>query len=153
MCPVHTCVFAGDGELRPELEARAKSLGIVDRTHFLGFTNQSGLPAVYRGSDLMVLPSDYEPFGVVVNEAMLCGCPVIVSDCVGAGPDLITAGQNGYIFPVGNVDHLAALLKEALSDGDRLKRMSVAARQRMSTWSPKQNIEGLVQAIECSLAK
>ena len=141
-------VFAGDGSLRAELDARAKSLGLNERVHFLGFTNQSHLPAVYRGADLMVLPSDYEPFGVVVNEAMLCGCPVIVSDQVGAGGDLISAGQNGYIFPCGNVDKLAALLREALSDRERLKRMGMAARQRMKTWSPRESIRAIVQAVE-----
>src|SRR5208283_2027572 len=103
-------VFAGEGPLRSELESRAESLGLKVQTHFLGFINQSGLPSVYRGSDLLVLPSDYEPFGVVVNEAMLCGCPAIVSDRVGAGGDLISAGQTGHVFPCGNVDDLAGLL-------------------------------------------
>jgi glycosyltransferase involved in cell wall biosynthesis len=145
-------VFAGDGALRAELESRAQSLGLGARTHFLGFTNQSTLPSVYRGSDVMVLPSDYEPFGVVVNEAMLCGCPTILSDRVGAGADLVSAGQNGYIFPCGNVEKLAAILREALTDRDRLGQMSVSARERMMTWSPKENIEGQVAAIERSVA-
>lgn len=145
-------VFAGEGPMRADLLSRAKSLDLDGRIHFLGFTNQSTLPAVYRASDLMVLPSDYEPFGVVVNEAMLCGCPTIVSDRVGAGRDLILSGQNGYIFPWGNVDNLAALLREALSDRERLRRMGEAARQRMTTWSPRDNIEGQVQAVERSLA-
>jgi glycosyltransferase involved in cell wall biosynthesis len=145
-------VFAGDGPLRSELESRAKSLGLEGRIHFLGFTNQSGLPAVYRGSDLLVLPSEYEPFGLVVNEAMLCGCPAIVSDRVGAGGDLISAGQTGYIFPCGDVENLAALLREVLSDRVRLRRMSEAARRRMETWSPHENVEGQVLAIERSLA-
>jgi glycosyltransferase involved in cell wall biosynthesis len=145
-------VFAGDGPMRAEVEARAKALGIDGVTHFLGFTNQSSLPAVYCGSDLMVLPSDYDAFGVVVNEAMLCRCPVIVSDRVGAGRDLISEGQTGHIFPCGDVEKLAALLQEALSDPGCLARMRDAARQRMATWSPKQNIEGQVLAIERSVA-
>ncbi len=144
-------VFAGDGPLRAELESRAESQGLAGRTHFLGFANQSTLPSVYRASDIMVLPSDYEPFGVVVNEAMLCGCPAMVSDQVGAGYDLISAGQNGYVFPCGKVADLAALLREVLPDRERLRRMSAAARQRMTTWSPKENIAGQVQAIERSL--
>jgi glycosyltransferase involved in cell wall biosynthesis len=145
-------VFAGEGPLRAELESRATLLGLNGRTHFLGFTNQSNLPAVYCGSDLLVLPSEYEPFGVVVNEAMLCGCPAIVSDRVGAGCDLISAGQNGHIFPCGNVENLAALLREVLSDRERLRRMGEMARHRMETWSPHENIKGQVQAIERSLA-
>jgi glycosyltransferase involved in cell wall biosynthesis len=145
-------IFAGDGPLRAQLRSRAESLGLAGRTHFLGFTNQSTLPSVYCASDIMVLPSDYEPFGVVVNEAMLCGCPAIASDQVGAGHDLISVGQNGYIFPCGNVENLAALLREVLADRERLRRMSAAARQRMVTWSPKENIAGQVLAIERSLA-
>jgi glycosyltransferase involved in cell wall biosynthesis len=150
--PSSHLVFAGDGPLRTELESRAVSLGVSTRIHFLGFINQSQLPAVYCASDLLVLPSDYDAFGVVVNEAMLCGCPAIVSDRVGAGGDLISAGRTGYVFPCGNVASLAALLQEVLSDPERLKRMSESARRRMETWSPTENIEGLVQAIERSLA-
>jgi glycosyltransferase involved in cell wall biosynthesis len=133
------------------LELRARSLGLEGRTHFLGFTNQSSLPAVYCASDLMVLPSEYEPFGVVVNEAMLCGCVPLVSDHVGAGSDLVSPGDNGYVFTCGDVDNLAALLREVLSDPARLGRMSAAARRRMATWSARENIEGQVLAIERSL--
>lgn len=141
-------VFAGEGPLRAELELQAKSLGLNGRTHFLGFTNQSNLPAVYRGSDLLIFPSEYEPFGVVVNEAMLCRCPAIVSDRVGAGRDLISTGQNGHVFPCGEVEVLAGLLREVLSDPDRLRRMGAAARRRIETWSPRENIEALIEAIE-----
>lgn len=141
-------VFAGEGPLRPALESRALSLGVAERVHFLGFINQSQLPAVYCASDLLVLPSEYEAFGVVVNEAMLCGCGAVVSDRVGAGRDLISAGQNGYVFPCGDVNALAAILREALADHRRLRHTGEAARQRMETWSPRQNIEALIQAVE-----
>ena len=94
-------VFAGDGPLRAELEKRAIQLGLSDRMRILGFVNQSQLPAVYRAADLLVLPSLYEPFGLVVNEAMLCGCPAAVSDRVGAKYDLVKEGETGYVFPVG----------------------------------------------------
>jgi glycosyltransferase involved in cell wall biosynthesis len=60
-------VFVGEGPLRFELEAEAHALGLGDRVRFLGFANQTQLPDIYCASDLMVLPSEYEPFGVVVN--------------------------------------------------------------------------------------
>ena len=66
-------IFAGEGALRKELEAEALRLGIPRQVLFLGFVNQSALPALYKLVDLMVLPSAYEPFAVVVNEAMCCG--------------------------------------------------------------------------------
>jgi glycosyltransferase involved in cell wall biosynthesis len=141
-------VYAGEGPLRRDLESQATSLGIRAHVHFFGFINQSQLPAVYRASDVLVLPSAYEPFGLVVNEAMLCGCPAIVSDRVGAGHDLVLKGQNGNTFPSGDVDALAALLRETLCDRDRLRRMGEAARRRMETWSPREAVEGHAQAFE-----
>lgn len=110
--------------------------------------NQTKLPAVYRSSDLFVLSSDYEPFGVVVNEAMLCGCPVIVSDRVGARFDLVRDGETGFVYPVGDVEFLTRLIAEILPDRDRLKRMANAARGRMANWSSAENIAGLVEAID-----
>jgi glycosyltransferase involved in cell wall biosynthesis len=141
-------VFAGDGSLRRELEADAKALNVSERVRFLGFVNQSQLPAVYRASDLFVLPSEYEPFGLVVNEAMLCGCPVVVSDRVGARYDLIREGETGLVYSCGNVDALAAILQNLLCDRVRLRQMGEAAYKRMETWSPREYVEAFVQAIE-----
>jgi len=123
-------VFAGDGPLREEIKAEANSLGLNGRVGFVGFANQTQLPGIYRAADLMVLPSEYEPFGVVVNEAMLCGCPVAVSDRVGAGDDLVSPGKNGFVFPFGNIESLAAILSETLSSPERLRELGDAARQR-----------------------
>jgi glycosyltransferase involved in cell wall biosynthesis len=144
-------IFAGDGPLRTALEKEAQSLGIADRSRFLGFVNQSGLPRVYSSSDLFVLPSEYEPFGVVVNEAMLSGCAVVVSDQVGARFDLVRNGETGYVFPMGNIDALAALFSELLPAKEKLQQMGAAARERMAGWSPEQNIEGLIHAIDVAL--
>ncbi len=144
-------VYAGEGPLRSQLESQAISLGVAERVHFLGFTNQSQLPAVYRASDLLVLPSEYEAFGVVVNEAMLCGCGVVLSDRVGAAGDLISAGRNGYVFPCGDVDALAAILADVLPDRGRLREHGRAARDRMQTWSPRENIEAHVRAVAHSI--
>jgi glycosyltransferase involved in cell wall biosynthesis len=140
-------VFAGDGTLRSVLEAEAKSVGISDRVRFLGFVNQSGLPQTYSASDILVLPSEYEPFGVVVNEAMLCGCPAIVSDRVGARFDLVSDSVTGFIFPMGDVGALSALLREVLQSPERLGRVGEAARERMASWSPSQNLEAFVMAL------
>jgi glycosyltransferase involved in cell wall biosynthesis len=96
----------------------------------------------------LVLPSEYEPFGVVVNEAMLCGCAAVVSDRVGAGRDLVRGGENGFIFPCGDRNALAAILHHALSNPNRLHRMGANARRRMETWSPNENIQGLLGALD-----
>jgi glycosyltransferase involved in cell wall biosynthesis len=146
-------MFAGDGPLRGELERRAGSLGFADRVHFLGFVNQTGLPAVYVASDLMVLPSDYEPFGLVVNEAMICGCPVLVSDRVGAKYDLVQEGITGGVFPCGDVDALASAIRSLLSNRPRLAQVSAAARERLKSWTPEMNVESFVETVELAVKR
>jgi glycosyltransferase involved in cell wall biosynthesis len=144
-------VFAGDGPLRASLEAQAASLGILDRVRFLGFVNQSGLPSVYTSFDMLILPSDYEPFGLVVNEAMLCGCPAVVSDRVGAKYDLIREGETGRIFSCGDVDGLAKILRAMLSDRSETRRMGALAKEHMKSWTPQMNVAAFVKAVEYSL--
>ena len=141
-------VFAGDGPLRSSLEEEAALLGVADRVRFLGFVNQTRLPAVYRSCDLFVLPSEYEAFGVVVNEAMLCNCPVIVSDRVGARFDLVQNGTTGFIYPMGDIASLRGLLCELLASRDRLEQMGKDARNRMTDWSPTENVEGVAKGID-----
>lgn len=141
-------VFAGEGPLRSELEAEAKALKVADRVRFLGFVNQSQLPSIYCSADLFVFPSEHEPFGVVVNEAMLCGCPVVVSDRVGARYDLVQYGETGLVFPCGDIDALAKIFHEVLSDRKHLHKMSVAAKNLMETWSLRDNVESFVKALE-----
>jgi glycosyltransferase involved in cell wall biosynthesis len=151
--PNSALVFVGEGPLRSELETAAASLGISERVHFLGFVNQSQLPSIYTASDLMVLPSEYEPFAVVVNEASCCGCPVIASDRVGAAQDLIAPVNPSFIYPCGNIDALAQLLKVVLADPVALTKYGDTARQRMETWSIRENISGSVEAIRRAVAR
>ena len=140
--------FAGDGPERSNLERRAVVLGLSDRVRFLGFVNQSQLPSAYCAADLFVLPSLFEPFGLVVNEAMLCGLPIAVSDRVGAKFDLVRPDENGFVFPAGDVEALAAILRRILPDREKRARMGAAARRRMETWSPREYTEGVVQAVQ-----
>jgi glycosyltransferase involved in cell wall biosynthesis len=146
-------VFAGEGPLRPQLESEAVALGASSRVRFLGFVNQSQLPAVYTSADLMVLPSEYEPFAVVVNEAMCCGCPVIASDHVGAARDLVAPVAAEFVFPSGNVDRLATILKDAVTDRTRLQSVARAAVAHIQTWSPERNIAATVDAIRIAVAR
>jgi glycosyltransferase involved in cell wall biosynthesis len=139
-------VYAGDGQLHDDLRCKAEKLGVAERVRFLGFVNQSQLPSVYRASDLLVLPSEHEPFGVVVNEAMLCGCAVGVSNRVGAGPDLIRP-ENGFVFPCGDVDALTDQLRSATKNKELLQRMGEASQRRMETWSPRENIQAVIDAV------
>jgi glycosyltransferase involved in cell wall biosynthesis len=141
-------VYAGDGPLRRSIEARAVELGLFERIRMLGFVNQTQLPAVYGSSDLLVLTSEYDAFGLVVNEAMLCGCPVAVTEFVGAKFDLVRDGENGFVFPCGDVGALARIFHSYFLDQDSRTRMGGAARRRMETWSPREFVESIVKAVE-----
>ncbi|WP_421999009.1 glycosyltransferase family 4 protein [Reyranella sp.] len=135
--------FAGSGELEPALREMAAEARVP--ASFLGFVNQSGLPAVYAGADMLVLPSDgRETWGLVVNEAMACGTPAVVSDAVGCGPDLIDEGATGATFPLGDVAALASAIERVLSiDPDRRRRHLAA---KMTLYSPAKAAEGIVVA-------
>lgn len=146
-------VFAGEGPLRSQLESEAAALGVASRVRFLGFVNQSQLPAVYTSADLMVLPSEYEPFAVVVNEAMCCGCAAVASDRVGAARDLVAPVAPQFVFSCGDVEALTALLKNALSDRTRLQAAARAARAHIQTWSPQANIAATVEAIRTGVSR
>jgi glycosyltransferase involved in cell wall biosynthesis len=139
-------VFAGDGSLRAELEAEADRLGVLDRCRFLGFANQTELPAVYAASDILVLPSAHEPFGLVVNEAFACGIPAIVSEACGAAGDLIREGETGFVVGVGDVESLANRLRALERDRQLLREMSARARARVDDWGPAQNCEAFARA-------
>jgi len=146
-------VFAGEGPLRLQLESEALSSGIAPYVRFLGFINQSQLPAVYGSADLLVLPSDYEPFAVVVNEAMCCGCPVVASDRVGAARDLVAPVAPEFIFPCGNVEALSTILRDALADRIRLQALARSALAYIRAWSPERNIAATVDAIQISVSR
>jgi glycosyltransferase involved in cell wall biosynthesis len=140
-------VFAGEGPQRPQLEAEAAKLGIEQRVKFLGFVNQSQLPALYSTADLLVLPSVYEPFAVVVNEAMCCGCPVIVSDQVGAARDLVAPVNPEFVFPAGDVQALANVLRLAFTDREQLRAAGRRGFAHVATHSPERIIASTVEAI------
>lgn len=148
--PESYLLFVGDGALRTALTERAQALGLGDRVRFLGFVNQRQLPAIYTAADLFCLCSDYEPFGVVVSEAMLCGCGVVVSDRVGAR-QIVNPGENGEVYPCGDVPALQAVLVRLLRDRQRLEQMGANARQRMETWSPRENVAAQERAIATAL--
>jgi glycosyltransferase involved in cell wall biosynthesis len=148
-----TLVFAGDGPLRSAIEAEASALGLGNRVRMLGFVNQSQVPGVYRASDVMVIASDYEAFGLVVNEAMLCGCVVVASDKVGACRDLIVPGLTGFVFGCGDVHGLAGILRDIFTKPDSVHDITVRARTRMQTWSPQVSAAALVDAVAQAVSR
>lgn len=135
-------LFIGDGELRPELERSARG-----DVRFAGFVNQSALPRHYAMCDVFVLPSLYEPHGLVVNEAMACGLPVVASNRVGATGDLVRDGENGFIFPAGNARALAELLDRIVGDDELRARMAARSREIIAGWSFDADVAAVRQAL------
>lgn len=103
-------VIVGEGELLAALKAAAP-----EGTMFLGFQNQTAMPAIYALADVFVLPSRHEPWGLAVNEALSAGTPCIVGSEVGSALDLIVEGVTGFTVPFGDVDTLTRNLRQSLS--------------------------------------
>ena len=99
-------MVAGAGQLEPAMEQEARTLAVP--LHLLGFRNQTEMPAAFAASDILVLPSNgQETWGLVANEALACGRPIVVSDACGCAPDLAADGMAGRVFPMGDVAALA----------------------------------------------
>jgi len=139
-------VFVGSGELEPQ--ARALAAELKAPVSFEGFRNQSELPAYYGAADVLVLPSESETWGLVVNEAMACGLPAIVSDAVGCMPDLIDEHQTGFSFPLGNEHALAECLRLAEQKKQAGHDWQPALQTKLQTYSLETAIAGTLCAIE-----
>lgn len=133
-------VIAGRGPLEEPLRAAAKTRA-AGRVTFLGFQNQSALPAIYAASDVLVLPSESEAWGLVVNEALASGISVIASDRVGAAYDLVPERLR---FPVGDVAGISRAVQEWRTTGDPRE----AIRERVSRFSFESDARGIHEALD-----
>ena len=122
-------MLIGDGPERSSAEYLALRLGVADRIHFLG--KQDNVNELLPLADLMLMPSEMESFGLAALEAMACSVPTIATR-VGGVPELISDGTNGLLFPLGDVEAMAAAAISLLRDGPRLTAMAAAARKTAS---------------------
>ncbi len=144
--PEARVVLVGDGPLRSQLEERAGRPDLKGRVEFAGFKNQQELPAYLAGADCLVLPSDgTETWGLIVNEAMACGTPAIVSTACGCEPDLIVHDQTGYSFRLGDVQGLAECMRRFVTKKDQ--DWSGKVRAKISQFSIEKATEGLARAM------
>jgi glycosyltransferase involved in cell wall biosynthesis len=139
-------LFVGEGEQRQVLENRAGATG-WDSIKFLGFKNQTELPAYFKLCQVFVLPSVHEPWGLVVNEAMNAGRAIIVSDQVGCGPDLVRSGENGYIFPAGDIAGLCGALKNILHNQQKYRALGRKSLEIINKWGIEEDVAGLKAAL------
>ena len=137
---------AGDGELAPRMAAEAASADVP--LHSLGFCNQGEMPAVYAAADCLTLPSAHETWGLVANEALACGRPIVVSDQCGCAPDLASGGIAGRTFRVGDIaDFSAAIGSVALE-----RNLSDAIATLSGRYSLDAAADGIEAAMRACLA-
>ena len=142
-------LVVGSGPLEAELRSRVEATRLP--VSFAGFLNQTKIPAAYAAADCLVLPSDYsETWGLVVNEAMACGTPAIVSDRVGCGPDLVHQAETGFQFKFGDVSELAQAMRAflALSAEQRRDMGGRAQRLVLDKYSIWAAVEGSIKAVQ-----
>ena len=124
-------LVAGSGTYEEELEEQAESLGLTDHGMFLGWIGDDVLHSLYRIADLCVVPSIYEPFGLVALEAMASGCPCIVAD-TGGLREVVPSGERvGLRFNGGDADHLGVMIERLLTDAPLRDRLVVEASEHV----------------------
>lgn len=139
-------VIAGSGSMGRELEALAAKLRL-DNVTFLGFVNQVELPKLYGASDVFVLPAEDEPWGLIVNEVMCAGLPIVVGGGVGCVPDLLAEGLNGFTCVAGNPLSLASALEPLVDSAALRHSMGRESRRRISTWGYEECRQGIRAAV------
>jgi glycosyltransferase involved in cell wall biosynthesis len=137
----------GAGPLEAECRLEAQQLGV--RVAWAGFLNQTEIARAYASADCLALPSDAgETWGLAVNEAMAVGLPVVVSDRVGCGPDLVDPGETGEVVPLDDVAALAAALDRIRARSAEGHDYSQACRARVARHSYAAATTGLVAGCE-----
>lgn len=145
LLPSEKCaiVMMGEGELRPEME-RFASEHRLQNIILTGFVNQSEIPKYYAASDVLVMCSDAnETWGLAVNEAMNLGLSAVLSDQIGCARDLVKEGENGFIYPMGDVAVLAEKLNLVVSDDDFRKNAGRRSLEIIERYSYTQIIANL----------
>jgi glycosyltransferase involved in cell wall biosynthesis len=145
-------LMVGSGALEHELRDIVRDRNIPNVT-FPGFINQTDLPSVYAASEVFVLPSENEPWGLVVNEAMCAGLPIVLSEEIGCAEDLVTPGLNGATFRARDVGALVKVLEPILLDRDYRAKCSSASIKRIKSWGYRECGHALRAAIQNAKAR
>jgi glycosyltransferase involved in cell wall biosynthesis len=139
-------VFVGDGAARSSLSSAAAKInpGVV---HFAGFVQREDLPVYYALADALVFPTHTDPWGLVVNEAMACGLPVICSRAAGCAEDLVRDYWNGRLVCPGDTEGLASAMHELGCDAPLRSIMGARSREQIAAYSPEACAAGMAAAV------
>ena len=146
--PGFKALDAHNRALRDELRAASAALGLADRVEFTGALDIDGLADQYARAMCLVLPSRSEPWGLVVNEALHHGCPVVVSEACGCRPELVVEGRTGYAHPVDDLAEIQACLTrvtQQLADAAAVGRV---CQQHMQAYTPARAAANILSGCE-----
>lgn len=139
-------VFVGDGILYPELRRRAASIS-PGTVQFTGFLQREPLASYYALAETFIFPTRTDPWGLVVNEAMACGLPVISTRAAGCTADLVTDQCNGRVVEAGDITQLASAMRELAGDPEMTQAMGQHSRERIAGYSPRVCAAGITEAV------
>jgi 1,2-diacylglycerol 3-alpha-glucosyltransferase len=140
-------VIVGEGAERAELTRRAQAI-VPGKVLFPGFAHREQLAAFYALSDMLVFPTHSDPWGLVVNEAMSCGVPVIASEVAGCTADLVEDGRNGRVIRTGDVERLAQCMSELALKSEMRLQMGRRSREIIERFTPEACACGIAQAAQ-----
>ena len=138
-------VLVGAGRLQTQLERRATELGLS--VTFAGWRSGDELLEAYAITDIFVLFSRREPWGIVVNEAAASGLPLVLTDAVGAAADLLIPGENGELVRSGDIEMQASAIARLANDAELRARYGTRSRQLVAPWNYDSSVESFVAAI------
>lgn len=145
-------VMLGDGRLMPSIRDAIACAGLTHHVHLPGFRQYDELPIYYGLAGAFVLASTTEQWGLVVNEAMAAGLPVLVSTRCGCSTDLVRPGINGFTFEAADPKQLAQFMRIVASDPEIAASMAAAGQELIAAWSPARFADHLLSAVERALA-
>lgn len=146
-------VIAGDGPSRPELEAYTRNLGVEDGVVFVGLKTYLELPGIYGLAKAFVHTSTTEQWGLVVNEAMAAGLPVLVSERCGCTAELVRDGENGFTFSPWDVKQIAEKMRAIHRDPPLRERMGRRSAEMIAEWGPERFAQNLTRAVDFALER
>jgi glycosyltransferase involved in cell wall biosynthesis len=135
-----------------EIERTIRECGVSDHVHLIGAKGYADLPFYYGRAEAFIHASTTEQWGLVVNEAMASGLPVLVSNRCGCAADLVKEGENGWTFDPTNEEQMADLMLRISSDEEQRKEMGRQSREIIANWGPARFASGLSSAIEAALS-
>jgi glycosyltransferase involved in cell wall biosynthesis len=143
-------VLVGSGPMQGLLESRARELGIA--VTFAGWRSGEDLLEAYAMTDIFLLLSRREPWGIVVNEAAACGLPLVLTEAVGAAADLLVPGENGELVRSGDTDGQAAAIAKLASDEGLRARYGARSRELVAPWGYGTSVASFYAAMQEAMA-